>query len=156
MSRKTIAETLKSQDADLEQNENTKKRSSANRKRLTIGSAKQNKAKVPKITRVFKNTEKIENPKIKAITIEEEVGGDDDDFSEAKKLAKPKKRELVTRKGILGLNLVSTADLNRQAALDDDTIEERGSKRYRVNEDGVKIKMKKVTKRRASKSKGKK
>jgi len=149
MSRKTIAETLKKNDNE-DQQEAAKKRSSANRKRLTIGSAKQSKAKVPKITRIFKNTEKEDKKKAvaKKTTTKKATG------TTTKK--KPKKRELVTRKGILGLDLVSTAEKNREAALADDSIEERGTKRYRVTDDGVKIKMKKVTKRRASKSKGKK
>lgn len=147
MSRKTIAETLKSNEASPESQGAAKKRSSANRKRLTIGSAKQSKARVPKITRIFKNTEREE--------IEKEASA----VAKKAAIAKPPskaKRELVTRKGILGLNLISTSDVNRQAALDDESIEQRGSRRYRTTDDGVKIKMKKVTKRRISKSSGKK
>ncbi|NJS41082.1 hypothetical protein HC766_01685 [Candidatus Gracilibacteria bacterium] len=59
----------------------------------------------------------------------------------------------MTRKGILGLNLTSTADENRKAALSDSSIEQRGSRRYRVTKDGVKVKMKKITKKRNEKSK---
>ncbi len=63
---------------------------------------------------------------------------------------------MVTRKGILGLNLVSAAEKNRERALEDKSIEQRGSRRYKVTEDGVRIKMKKVTKKRESKTKDKK
>ncbi len=66
-----------------------------------------------------------------------------------------KENELVTRKGILGLNLISAADVNRQRARDDDSIEERGTRRYRTTEGGVKVKMKKKSKERESKNKNK-
>ena len=46
MAQKTIAETLK----NTGKNDNGVKKSSANRKRLTIGSAKKSQAKIPKIT----------------------------------------------------------------------------------------------------------
>ncbi|NJL96571.1 sigma-70 family RNA polymerase sigma factor [Candidatus Gracilibacteria bacterium] len=51
------------------------------------------------------------------------------------------------------MNLTSTADENRKAALSDSSIEQRGSRRYRVTKDGVKVKMKKITKKRNEKSK---
>jgi RNA polymerase primary sigma factor len=148
MSKKTISETLKF--SETEEQDKTKKRakrSSAHRKRLTIGSAKNVKAKVPRITRIFKRKE-----------------AEKQQAEEEKKVTKPRKRsratkdennQLVTRKGILGLNLVSTAELNRGRALQDETIEQRGSRRYKVTDDGVRIKMKKITKKRDSKTKEK-
>jgi RNA polymerase primary sigma factor len=141
--KKTIADTL----SNLEDNMSSedvlveKKKSSANRKRLTIGSAKKNKARLPKITRIFKSKKSLENEdaKKKELKIEKKDG----------------QKELVTRKGIVGLNLTSTSDLNRLRALEDDSVTESGVHRYRTTEDGVKIKMKKVTKKRVSKAKGK-
>jgi RNA polymerase primary sigma factor len=142
MSTKTIAQTL----AGTNDNEGAKsKKSSANRKRLTIGSATRNRKKIPKITKIFKKKPA-------------EVVSTDEKSKQALEQAKTRRairknsQELVTRKGILGLNLVSTADTNRKKALDDDQIEQRGSKRYRVSEDGVKVKMKKITKKRNSKT----
>jgi RNA polymerase primary sigma factor len=143
MAKKTIADIVKPDKP------NVGKKSSANRKQLTIGSAKKSIKKIPKITKVF---HKIE------AQIKEE--------NRQKSLLKPKvpktpqkKRdpnELVTRKGILGLNLISTADVNRAAAIDDKDIEQRGARRYRMTDGGIKIKMKKVTKKRTSKTSGKK
>ncbi|NJS41083.1 hypothetical protein HC766_01690 [Candidatus Gracilibacteria bacterium] len=52
MSKKTIAETLKNNKKE----ESTAKKSSANRKRLTIGSANKNRANIPKITKIFKKS----------------------------------------------------------------------------------------------------
>jgi RNA polymerase primary sigma factor len=66
-----------------------------------------------------------------------------------------KENELVTRKGIAGLNLISAADVNKQKARDDESIEERGNRRYRTTEGGVKVKMKKKSKERESKNKSK-
>jgi len=54
MSRKTIAEIIQTDNSPVSKIPGTK-RSSANRKRLTIGSAKQTKPKVPKITKIFSN-----------------------------------------------------------------------------------------------------
>lgn len=135
MTKKTIAELVSPQ----KPTEGGKK-SSANRKRLTIGSAKKTSKKTPKITKIFKVDENIQNkPKTSTRT-----------YAPIKK-----SDELVTRKGILGLNLTSTADVNRQAAIDDTSIEQRGSRRYR-DVGGIKIKMKKVTKKRVGKTQGKK
>jgi RNA polymerase primary sigma factor len=160
MARKTIAESLKGSEGE----EKRGKKSSAERKRLTIGSSKTVKIKIPKITKIFV---KEEQP--------EEVDGVKRKITKAQKAAQKSKEvrqrkaqinadnanqnkdflddsyvapieELVTRKGILGLNLVSTADRRKQAAIDDVNIQNQGSKRYRVMEDGIKIKMKKVTK----------
>ncbi len=188
MSRKTIAETLKTQNkptAPLTEKKN--KKSSAQRKKLTIGSARISKVRMPKITKIFRNKEKdaaqaekdnkkkllkIQAQETAKIEAEEELihgqkevlpGDEIDDSMENLEAddplnlspREPKPNELVTRKGILGLNLVSTSDLNRQLALEDDSIEQRGSRRYRVTEDGVRIKMKKVTKQRSSKIQGK-
>ena len=51
MSKQTIAQTL----ASSKDGENDKvKKSSANRKRLTIGSASRKRKKIPKITKIFK------------------------------------------------------------------------------------------------------
>jgi RNA polymerase primary sigma factor len=161
MARKSIADILKAKDnTSGEKSKKRTKKSSADRKRLTIGSAKTSRAKIPKITKIFKPKTAKPAPKKdedkdkdkKAKTARK--GGKGKDFLDDD--YKGKKNELVTRKGILGLNLTSTADLNRQLALKDETIEERGSKRYRVTEDGVKVKMKKVTKRRESKNRDKK
>jgi len=170
VSKRSIAEILQAKQSKEGNKEKKRtKKSSADRKRLTIGSAKTTKAKVPKITKIFKKRppktdEQLEMERIKKearekMSKERRVrtprGKDilDDDFLDSRN---PKSNELVTRKGILGLNLISTSDLNRQLALDDDTIEQRGSRRYRVTDDGVKVKMKKVTKKRESKNKGKK
>jgi RNA polymerase primary sigma factor len=157
MSRKTIAQSLlNNSDSD----EKKTKKSSAERKRLTIGSSRAVKVKIPKITKIFSKKEEDEETKLKNIKKAKEVkdakialsGGTkskdflDDDYAVSVKTNKG--NELVTRKGVLGLNLISTADQKRQAALHDDTIENRGSKRYRVMDDGVKVKMKKVTKTR--------
>jgi hypothetical protein len=49
MARKTIAESLKHGGDDEKKN----KKSSAERKRLTIGSSKTVKIKIPKITKIF-------------------------------------------------------------------------------------------------------
>lgn len=142
MPRRTIAESLKLG------NTNTKsKKSSADRKRLTIGTSKAVKVKLPKITKIFnqKLPETEEEKKKKAAiakakaarqtkptpgTKPPEGGGRGKDFLDDSFVgSKPQKSdELVTRKGVLGLNLVSTADQKRQEALDDDTIESRGSK----------------------------
>jgi len=156
------------------------KKSSADRKRLTIGSAKVSKAKIPKITKVFtkkstlplsplaqKRKEKREAYKAEREKKAKEQGKNtkslgkqgrgkdflDDDYVVTKATSS---KELVTRKGILGLNLVSTAEANRDLALQDDTVEQRGTKRYKITEDGVKIKMKKVSKKRVSKNRNKK
>ncbi len=161
MSKKTIAETLKANTNESETSEKKGKKSSAERKRLTIGSAKTSKAKTPKITKIFKakpaEPKVVDEELLKVAAVEgEEVDGlkaDELDEFNGPREAKP--NELVTRKGILGLNLISTSDLNRQLALDDDSIEQRGSRRYKVTEDGVRIKMKKVTKQRANKNQGK-
>jgi RNA polymerase primary sigma factor len=145
MAKRTIADMVKP-----EKPQSGNKKSSANRKRLTIGSAKKTSSKSPKITKIFAKLDL--KKKLLPPTPEQ--------LEQQRKRAnqKPRKNtnELVTRKGILGLNLISTADLNRQAAVDDTTIEQRGSRRYRVGEGGIKIKMKKVTKKRASKTQVKK
>lgn len=158
MAKKTIAETLKAKAKPEQPVEKRTKKSSAERKRLTIGSAKVSKAKVPKITKIFKSKptdqKKLrpeKSPDVKPPQVVDKAGFDSIDLGPRE--AKP--NELVTRKGILGLNLVSTADLNRQLALEDESIEQRGSRRYRVTEDGVRIKMKKVTKQRTNKNQGK-
>ncbi|MEM1311864.1 MAG: tRNA (adenosine(37)-N6)-threonylcarbamoyltransferase complex ATPase subunit type 1 TsaE [Patescibacteria group bacterium] len=162
MPKKTIAETLKSNSKPNDNIKKGTKKSSAERKRLTIGSAKVSKARVPKITKIFKNKPTTENtnslrrkskPEDQKTRDTERKEGKKGDFLDSPREAKP--NELVTRKGILGLNLVSTADLNRKIALDDNSIEQRGSRRYRVTEDGVRIKMKKVTKQRTNKNHGK-
>lgn len=139
MPKKTIAETLGYKG---DSSQKGPKKSSADRKRLTIGSAKTTKARTPKITKLFRN-EKAPAPKPIPKKADSETTNTN------------KKSELVTRKGILGLNLISTADINREAALKDEMIEQRGSRRYRVSEDGVKIKMKKITKKRTTKTQGK-
>jgi RNA polymerase primary sigma factor len=160
MARKTIAESLKrGNNGDEKKN----KKSSAERKRLTIGSSKTVKIKIPKITKIFIKED-----------LPDEIDGVKRKISKAQKAAQKSKEvrqrkaqlnadnaqnkdflddgyvppveELVTRKGILGLNLISTADRRKQAAIDDSNIQNQGSKRYRVMEDGIKIKMKKVTK----------
>jgi RNA polymerase primary sigma factor len=166
MPRKTIAQSLlNNNDSD----EKKTKKSSAERKRLTIGSSRAVKVKIPKITKIFSKKDGDDDPILKAKAVKKAkelkdakdlrdaaaaktvVGASknkdflDDDYAAAKAA---KGNELVTRKGVLGLNLISTADQKRKAALDDDTIENRGSKRYRVMDDGVKVKMKKVTKTR--------
>jgi RNA polymerase primary sigma factor len=174
--RKSIAEVLKKRSKKGNKITTTKK-SSANRKRLTIGSAANSKKakKPPKITNLFKTSAKKEAPDKKPKEIDEYISDNENENLEAKSEKKGKQgrvkdfldddyvnvkpakaKELVTRKGILGLNLVSTSERNRELALQDDSIEQRGSKRYRITEDGVKIKMKKVTKKRTSKNKNKK
>jgi len=164
MPRKTIAETLKNNAKPEVLNEKRVKKSSAERKRLTIGSAKVTKAKVPKITKIFKGKgasilskynkkPRDEKPVDEKLELQKKADLEEDFLDVGPREAKS--NELVTRKGILGLNLVSTSDLNRQLALDDDTIEQRGSRRYRVTEDGVRIKMKKVTKQRSNKNQSK-
>jgi RNA polymerase primary sigma factor len=161
MIRKTIAQTLK---GNSDGDDKKTKKSSAERKRLTIGSSKAVKVKIPKITKIFtkkdaeikaeQNKNPLLKPKVKgakgAAAKIASKGKDflDDDYVINPKAPQQKSDELVTRKGVLGLNLISTSDKKRQAALDDDTIENRGSKRYRVMDDGVKVKMKKVTKSR--------
>lgn len=146
MPRHTIAETLKAT-----QDKSTalpKKRSSSDRKRLTIGSAKPNKVKTPKITKILnRKPEPGEIPKADL----KPKGGDFLDLSPKSQ----KSDEIVTRKGILGLNLVSAAELNRQRALLDENIEEKGSRRYLLRDGGAKVKMKKKTKVRDSKTKNK-
>jgi RNA polymerase primary sigma factor len=166
-----------------------KKRSSSDRKRLTIGSAKTTRIKTPKITKVLnkksevevvdkketkklvipkridkelKSISKLEQKKIKAqenaikAANSKDIDDEDDFLGElGAKSKNGKDDEIVTRKGILGLNLVSAAELNRQKALNDSNIEERGNKRYLTREDGVKVKMKKKTKVRDSKTRGK-
>ena len=142
MSKQTIAQTLASS-KDGEQDK--VKKSSANRKRLTIGSASRNRKKIPKITKIFKKKPAEKKDATKSQQAIEQA-------KTRRAIRKNSAQELVTRKGIMGLNLVSTADTNRQRALDDDQIEQRGSKRYRISEDGVKVKMKKITKKRTSKT----
>jgi RNA polymerase primary sigma factor len=161
MPRKTIAETLESKNTTAPGPK--KKRSSSDRKRLTIGSAKVSKVRSPKITKIMnKKTDKDkftdEEKRKKKADIElakkdrkEDKGDSFLDFNSRS----DKSEEIVTRKGILGLNLISAAELNRQRALDDDSILEKGSKRYLLRQDGVKVKMKKKTKVRESKNKGK-
>lgn len=147
MSRKTIADVLKSKKAVAENKKG--KKSSANRKRLTIGSAKQSKSKLPKITKVFaKKKEDLTGASTEAVQVAKtRVGG------------RPEKKkdrdELVTRKGILGLNLISTSEINRETAIANEKIEQKGDKRYLITDHGVKIKMKKVTKKRENKNKNK-
>lgn len=140
MAKRTIADMVKP-----EKPQSGGKKSSANRKRLTIGSAKKSASKSPKITKIFAKLDLKKKPVAPVV-------------DKSKKSQKPRKasNELVTRKGILGLNLVSTAELNRQSAMQDSSIEQRGSRRYRVGEGGIKIKMKKVTKKRPSKTQVKK
>lgn len=159
MPKKTIAQTLTNSPSS--NSDNQAKKSSADRKRLTIGSARITKAKIPKITKIFKRVK----AEISAPTEETGLETIDQVKTTREKLDTPranqfsrkaKPNELVTRKGILGLNLISTAETNRQAALDDESIEQRGSRRYRVSDDGVKVKMKKVTKRRVTKTQNKK
>jgi RNA polymerase primary sigma factor len=163
--RKTVAQMLKAKEV-VETDQKPNKKSSADRKRLTIGSAKNNMVKGPKITKINfgkKLPEKPEDIKKRDIKKQRKPRTKDfldDDFAASQSAAAPtpeskKSNQLVTRKGILGLNLVSTADSNRLLALQDDNIEQRGGKRYRMTDDGVKIKMKKVTKKRISKNKGK-
>ncbi len=169
--KKSIAEILQAQQAASPKKEKRAKKSSADRKRLTIGSAKNSKAKIPKITKIFKAkppkpedvalrlANALKHPPRHVTPPRPRVGGkgkdflDDDTYVDPRS---PKANELVTRKGILGLNLISTSDLNRQAALQDESIEQRGSRRYRLTDDGVKVKMKKITKKRESKNKNKK
>ena len=140
MAKKTIADTLNQISESQDNQVNEARRSSANRKRLTIGSAKKTKVNTPKITRIFKSK--------KSQT-------DEIDAKDIKIVPKDKKtsKELVTRKGIVGLNLISTSDLNRERAMADGNIAEQGTHRFRMTDDGVKIKMKKVTKKRTSKTK---
>ncbi len=140
MAKTTIADSLDNSNNQIDSDDKAR-RSSANRKRLTIGSAKTTRVRVPKITRIFKSKksqEELEEKKKSA----KEAG-----------TTKKESKELVTRKGIIGLNLVSTSEKNRERALNDLSVSELGNYRYRVTEDGVKIKMKKVTKKRTSKTK---
>lgn len=197
MPRKTIAETLSFNLPENESGDAKKKRSSSDRKRLTIGSAKVSKMKSPKITKILnrklikedsteadaakalKNLEKLiidpdagmipaisrlEKRKLKqqenAIKAAKGTDGGsiatgpDGDFLDFDGKS-VKSDEIVTRKGILGLNLISAAEMNRQRALLDENIEERGNRRYLLRDDGVKVKMKKKTKMRESKNKNK-
>jgi hypothetical protein len=55
MARKSIADILKAKDSGGEKSKKRTKKSSADRKRLTIGSAKTSRAKIPKITKIFKS-----------------------------------------------------------------------------------------------------
>jgi RNA polymerase primary sigma factor len=145
MPKKTIAQTLaNSNDTDTDK----AKKSSANRKRLTIGSASRKRKKIPKITKIFKRKVIEGEDNLLNIKSKEAI----EQAKTRRAIRKNSSQELVTRKGILGLNLVSTADTNRKKALEDDKIEQRGSKRYRISKDGVKVKMKKITKKRASKT----
>jgi len=150
MSRKTIAEIIQTDNSPVSKIPGTK-RSSANRKRLTIGSAKQTKPKVPKITKIFSNDKETRKNQQTASAKNQSATS-----NVARRSEKKEKNELVTRKGIIGLGLVSTAEINREIALNDEKIEQRGEKRYLVTEHGVKIKMKKITKKRENKTKNKK
>ena len=150
MSRKTIAEIIQTDNSPVSKIPGTK-RSSANRKRLTIGSAKQTKPKVPKITKIFSNDKETRKNQQTASAKNQSAIS-----NVARRAEKKEKNELVTRKGIIGLGLVSTAEINREIALNDEKIEQRGEKRYLVTEHGVKIKMKKITKKRENKTKNKK
>ena len=150
MSRKTIAEIIQTDNSPVSKIPGTK-RSSANRKRLTIGSAKQTKPKVPKITKIFSNDKETRKNQQTASAKNQSATS-----NVVRRSEKKEKNELVTRKGIIGLGLVSTAEINREIALNDEKIEQRGEKRYLVTEHGVKIKMKKITKKRENKTKNKK
>jgi len=150
MSRKTIADIIQTNNSPVSKIPGTK-RSSANRKRLTIGSAKLTKPKVPKITKIFSNDK--ETTKNQQTTSAKNQSATS---NVVRRSEKKEKNELVTRKGIIGLGLVSTAEINREIALNDEKIEQRGEKRYLVTEHGVKIKMKKITKKRENKTKNKK
>jgi RNA polymerase primary sigma factor len=150
MSRKTIAEIIQTDNSPVSKIPGTK-RSSANRKRLTIGSAKQTKPKVPKITKIFSNDKETRKNQQTASAKNQSATS-----NVSRRAEKKEKNELVTRKGIIGLGLVSTAEINREIALNDEKIEQRGEKRYLVTEHGVKIKMKKITKKRENKTKNKK
>jgi RNA polymerase sigma factor, sigma-70 family len=150
MSRKTIADIIQTNNSLVSKIPGTK-RSSANRKRLTIGSAKLTKPKVPKITKIFSNDK--ETTKNQQTTSAKNQSATS---NVVRRSEKKEKNELVTRKGIIGLGLVSTAEINREIALNDEKIEQRGEKRYLVTEHGVKIKMKKITKKRENKTKNKK
>jgi len=150
MSRKTIADIIQTNNSPVSKIPGTK-RSSANRKRLTIGSAKLTKPKVPKITKIFSND--------KETTKNQQTTSAKNQSATSNVVRRPEKKEkneLVTRKGIIGLGLVSTAEINREIALNDEKIEQRGEKRYLVTEHGIKIKMKKITKKRENKTKNKK
>ncbi len=150
MSRKTIAEIIQTGSSTIPKIPGAK-RSSANRKRLTIGSAKQTKLKVPKITKIFTNDKESSEKQQTGITKNQL-----NTIKTTRRSEKKEKNELVTRKGIIGLGLVSTAEINREIALNDEKIEQRGEKRYLLTEHGVKIKMKKITKKRENKTKNKK
>jgi len=150
MSRKTIAEIIQTDNSPVSKIPGTK-RSSANRKRLTIGSAKPTKPKVPKITKIFSNDKETRKNQQTASAKNQSATS-----NVVRRAEKKEKNELVTRKGIIGLGLVSTAEINREIALNDEKIEQRGEKRYLVTEHGVKIKMKKITKKRENKTKNKK
>ena len=162
MPRKTIAESLKA----AEEQRKSSKKSSAERKRLTIGSSRAVKIKIPKITKIFAKEDEYDTEEDRTNNFTKaqkaaKKSKEAKDIKRAKQLEiannnkdkdfldddfMPPMEELVTRKGVLGLNLISTAEQKRQLAIDDDTIENRGTKRYRVMEDGVKVKMKKVSK----------
>ncbi len=130
----SIASMMKKRKDDGESIKNT----AADRKRLTIGSARKRGTHFPKITKVFKKKTKPADP--------------NEPKRNYGRRKKSEKNQLVTRKGILGLNLVSTAELKRKEAANDKSIEQKGAKRYRTLDTGVKVKMKKVTKRRVSKT----
>jgi RNA polymerase primary sigma factor len=159
MPRKTIAETLKNNTGN--DDTHLQKRSSSDRKRLTIGSAKTNKVKAPKITKIMnskapKKDAEDEKDQLKLIRKENQGGKiKSDDFLDLENKNGNSSDEIVTRKGILGLNLISAAEINRRKALEDDNIEEKGSRRYLTRDDGVKVKMKKRAKIRESKNKNK-
>ncbi|GAB4146409.1 MAG: hypothetical protein OHK0017_06870 [Patescibacteria group bacterium] len=127
----------------------TKKRSAAIRKRIITGSAAVKKIKIPKVTHILRKKKSEEGED--DLDVSDKAGKAPED-RKLRRRSSAKNKELVTRKGILGLNLISKTDLNRQAALDDDTIEQKGNRRYKVSEDGIKIKMKKISKRRQSKT----
>jgi len=122
MSRKTIAEIIQTDNSPVSKIPGTK-RSSANRKRLTIGSAKQTKPKVPKITKIFSNDKETRKNQQTASAKNQSATS-----NVARRSEKKEKNELVTRKGIIGLGLVSTAEINREIALNDEKIEQRGEK----------------------------
>jgi RNA polymerase primary sigma factor len=148
MPKKTATEIKELKTENLEEaNQKVAKRSAAVRKRIITGSSTVKKARIPKVTHILRRKKELGD-------ITDPIDLEDRKIEEKKtrRRTTAKNKELVTRKGILGLNLVSKTELNRQAALDDDTIEQRGTRRYKVSEDGIKIKMKKISKRRQSKT----
>ena len=159
MPRKTIAETLKHNTGEIEEGSQIQKRSSSDRKRLTIGSAKTAKVRAPKITKIMNNKppkkEEVESGDKLKLGRKEGFKGKGDDFLDLDSKKNVNSEEIVTRKGILGLNLISAAETNRLKALDNENIEEKGSRRYLTRDDGVKVKMKKKAKIRESKNKNK-